>query len=345
MVRGSILGLSLVAFLWLFLSPARADLLVSGDAGIVRYDETTGQYLGTVIPGPVGPFAIGPDQNLYKFRATGGGEFNVSRYDAATGAFLGDFTPTRPNPHPGYTEDAFPQLAFSPDGNFLYLLAYSNVFTDTHVFQYDGTTGAYIKQLFSLTFNASTRLGVGPAGNVYVSDTINGAEPLGVGGRDPITGDFAVGFQTWVLPDGPFIAEPGPFAFDAAGDFYVSAAYGEKTIYKFDGTTHELVGAFATSPSGIFLQYVFGPDGDLYATLATQNGVFRFDGTTGAYLGQLTVGAPEGYIYDMAFAPIAAAVPEPSTLLLLGAGLASLWRCGRSRHGRVPRRANPERAA
>src|SRR5688572_21287798 len=94
---------------------ARADLFVLGSDTVLRYDEATGDFLGTFVPrgsgglGAARDLTFGPDGNLY---VTSQFTHEVLRYDGRTGAFLGAFVPARAG---GLLSPS--GLTFGPDGH------------------------------------------------------------------------------------------------------------------------------------------------------------------------------------------------------------------------------------
>jgi DNA-binding beta-propeller fold protein YncE len=115
------------------------DMLVSsyGNNSVLRYDGTTGAFLGEFVPpgsgdldGPHG-LVFGLDGNLL---VASEGNDKILRYDQATGGFLGDFVPqgTGGLSHPH-------GMVFGPDNNLYVSSAGSH-----SVLRFDGTTGAYL---------------------------------------------------------------------------------------------------------------------------------------------------------------------------------------------------------
>src|SRR5262245_23962942 len=91
--RAALLAAALTAW---FAPCAGADLLVGSNrtSSVLRFDATTGGFLGEFIAGGSGGLvmpgglAVGPDGNLY---VASNGTNQILRYDGTTGAFLGVF--------------------------------------------------------------------------------------------------------------------------------------------------------------------------------------------------------------------------------------------------------------
>lgn len=122
----------------------------------------------------------------------------------------------------------------------------------------------------------------GADGRMYVTDRVTNS----VLRFDATTGAYVDVFASTTL-DGPNTPRFGP-----DGRLYVSCRNTANVVrFEPDGTA---LGEFAThtlleSPEGIS----FGPDGHLYVAARIQSVVMRFDGTTGAFLSQVTpTGAP-----------------------------------------------------
>ncbi len=124
---------------------------------------------------------------------------------------------------------------------------------------------------------------------------------------DGTTGDAYDGMDgTFAGSDG--LSFPRGLAFGPDGNLYV-ASEGTNNILKFNGTSGAFIGEFVAAgagsepfedglaaPKGI----AFGPDGHLYvASNGAPNALFKFDGTTGAFIADLAETVP----MSVAFAP------------------------------------------
>jgi hypothetical protein len=111
--------------------------VTSRDSGeILRYDGTTGAFIGIFATGLTSPLDLvfGPDGHLYVSLASQG---SVVRFDGMTGAFLGEFVAA------GSGLNTW-GLAFGPDGD-LYVGDRRDNTPLNRVARFDGTTGAYIE--------------------------------------------------------------------------------------------------------------------------------------------------------------------------------------------------------
>jgi len=176
-----------------------------GDRRILRYNGTTGQYMGVFIPaadGDLGGFIFAPGDCLYV--GNGRPVNNVLRYDAATGAPTGEVIP------PGHGLDGPSFMAFGPDGN-LYIAGWYSY----NVLRYD-PYGRFIDAFVpsSPRTLVNPMGGVfGPDGNLYVADYGGGR----VQRYNGMTGEH---MGVFVSVNTPFwlVFMPHPADFDADND-------------------------------------------------------------------------------------------------------------------------------
>jgi hypothetical protein len=145
------------------------DLYVQDGTEILRYDGSTGSFVGTVVGGlsVSDTFRIGPDGAIWvmqqgsSFGNTHGG---VARYDADSGALLSVFTTFDPTFYPGTA------MAFSPDGSALFALGWGGPYGDGHIARYAVSTGdrTGLAQV-GIPFFDSRDLVFGPDGLLYAT--------------------------------------------------------------------------------------------------------------------------------------------------------------------------------
>jgi streptogramin lyase len=261
----------LITALSLLLSvAARADLFVSstGTHQVLRYDKTTGAFIGVFASGgglssPTG-LTFGPDGNLY-VSSYGTGE--IKRFNGVTGAFIDTFVAS------GSGGLAVPEdLVFGPDGN-LYVAA-------NGVKRYNGTTGAFIDTFVasgSGGLNSPFGLRFGADDNLYVASL----QTDKILRYDGTLGTFIDTFASASLDD------PLGLVFGPDGNLYVSSAGLTRSVQRYNGTSGAFIGTFVSFGSGGLSEpdgLVFGPDGNLYLVDNTSNNVKRYDGTTGAFI-------------------------------------------------------------
>lgn len=290
------------------LSVAYADgLLVTsfGTNSVLRYNVATGSFIDAFVPsgsgGLAGPrgAAYGPDGNLYVISAANN---SVLRYNGTTGAFLSVFVPSGSG---GLSNPI--DLAFGPDSN-LYVTSPA---TD-QVLRYNGTTGAFINAFASggspslntprfLTFGSNTLFVSGEADRVWRFNATTG------------------GFLSTFVSDNPRGVAIGP-----DGNVYVTTQAPSNLVLRY-GPSGAFIDTFVPSGSGGLsspLNLTFGPDSNLF--VVSGNGILRFNGSTGAFIDVFVPSGSGGLAgqYDLVFMP--QAVPEPTTILLLGTGLAGV---------------------
>ena len=292
---------------------------------VLRYSETTGAYVDTVVSARSGglrtPMGVlfGHDQNLYVSSGCfadqggkGGSHADVLQYDGTTGSFLSDFADSNQLTSPR-------GIIFGPDGN-LYV---ADGYGAGTIARYNGTTGAFIDDFVptgsgGLSHTVGLVFGPDGAADGKLDLYVCAADTNSILRYDGTTGAFKGVF----VPSGSGgLTTPQGLAFGpdgnlyvASGNFFTGTPFAPGSILRYEGPAGPNPGAFLgtfvpagsgglSTPVGL----LFGPDGkndgklDLYvASAVVSNGsnkmvdfvaapgtseVLRYDGTTGAFLG------------------------------------------------------------
>lgn len=179
---------------------------------------------------------------------------------------------------------------------------------DTHnVLRYDGTTGAFVDEFVprkSGRLNQPNGLAFGPHDHdLYVTSGLYGGPGRirGVLRFDGTTGTYVENFA-----GKDELSKPGSILFGPDGNLYVADHVEGATtnsIRRYDTATGEFLGDFVATNSGGLRNpqgMVFGPaieDGqglDLYVASARNGMILRYDGTTGAFLGEFVASGVGG---------------------------------------------------
>ena len=322
-------------------SLAATDLFVGSyfNNSVLEYDGTTGAFVRAFVPtgsgGLNGPYGLVFGSNGNLLVSSGISTGSVLEYNGTTGAFVRAFV----SPGSGGLIGPF-GVAFGPNGN-LFVSNANTTFTESNVLEYNGTTGAFVRPFVTTNsggLQVPVGLAFGPNGNAFVSSFFN-SSVLEYNGT---TGAFVRAF----VPSGSGgLLAPEGLVFGPNGDLFVAdngpGFAGTSSVLEYNGTTGAFVRAFVPTGSGGLTSaqgLVFGPNGNLLVssffngtgTGAATGSVLEYDGTTGAFL---RVFIPPGsgglsgatlLTFGPATAPPGTPVPEPSTWLLLGSGLACL---------------------
>jgi hypothetical protein len=239
-----------------------------GTNAILRYEASTGAFLGTFASGnglkqPIG-LTFGPDGNLYVGNYSGN---DVLSFNGSTGAFLSTFVGVGSGGLNGPTG-----VAFGADGNLYVASRDSN-----SVLRYNGTTGAFLGGFVSSAsggLSAPNDLVFGPDGNLYVPSQFNGMVLCYNGSTGALIDAF--------VPTGRGgLTQPLVVRFGPDGDLYVSS-YATNQVLRYQGPSSAQAGAFVDAfihageaglinPTGL----TFGPDGSLYTSSRGTNSVLR----------------------------------------------------------------------
>jgi DNA-binding beta-propeller fold protein YncE len=304
-LRRGLLYPLLVASVWLGL-PSRAEattiyLPTLNYTRIERVDMDTGAVLApfTVNGGRPGDLALSTSGELlvanYDRR-------NVQRYDPASGAYLGDLSA------PGGVPFAPTEILLDASGDIL--LASSQMSTAALL---DGVTGSTLLT-FSIQGGYAGGLAFGSGGELLVTNTSS----RNVQRYDPLSGTYLGNLSA----PGALSGVPGDLALGPDGSVYVSMynefGGGATSIARVDEATGSIL-AYIPVMGGYAGGLAFDPVGHLLVANYSRRNIQRYDPLSGALLEELSApGGLAGYPTGLAF------VPEPSTALLLAAGLAAL---------------------
>jgi DNA-binding beta-propeller fold protein YncE len=180
----------------------------------------------------------------------------VLRYNEANGAFVDTFVPRSSG---GLIQPY--AVLYGPHDHNLYVTSgqFGGPGHLNAVLRYDGTTGAFLGQFVDSTHLTSPRgIIFGPDGNLYVSDGTGDTDGSGINdGRivryNGVTGSFIDEFvpisgnggmsHPAGLVFGPSVGNPNKL------DLYVTNAFSNNSVLRFDGATGAFRGEFVASGS------------------------------------------------------------------------------------------------
>ena len=293
-------------------SPVRSDFVYVSEGGskVVQYDTSNPAASPVTLPNPgyVGPqgLAVDSSRNLYI------GFHNAGVIEKLTPDGIATFFNSPGAINPGTGVPSPEKLAVDTAGN---LFVSSNSVAPSRVTE--RTAGGDVTAYTNLDRSAIGGIAVDSSNNLFVSVSNDNAilkiTPGGV-----ISTFYQNGGQDQLLN------YPTTLAFDPSGNLY-AVSYSGNTIERF--TPGGLGSVFASTGISTAVGLGFDSSGNLFVANQGNNTIEKFtSGGVGSVFTTLT-SAPFG----LAIVPTPAAVPEPSSGLLLGTGVAGLLGCLRHR--------------
>jgi streptogramin lyase len=264
------------------------NLYVSGlgTNTVLRYDGTTGAFLGAFVPAGSGGLlmpeglAFGPDGNLYVVSRTN----SVLRYDGSSGAFLGAFAGPGSPLTTGFYLSYWDLDGDAPGPADHYRLSASAVAVGDSPFQVTLTA-----------LDASGRWARGYRGTVHFTSTdpqttlpADYTFTAADGGNHRFTiTPHAAGLQTITVQDTANGSLASTHDVRVTRTVWLAPSFDNSSVLRYDSETGAFIDTFIRPGAGGLdgpINAVIGPDGNLYVTSRNNNRVLRYDRNTGAYL-------------------------------------------------------------
>lgn len=227
---------------------------------------------------------------------TSAGNNSVLRFNSTTGAFVSAFVSSGSG---GLSQPR--GLSIGSTGDL-----FVSSFTTNSVLRYSGSTGAFVGSFVtpgSGGLAGPFDLAFGPDGNLYVNSSISD-QILRYNGA---TGAFIDSFATGAIPA---LNTPRGMAF-GNGNLFVSGE-GDR-IWRFNAATGNFQSStLGDNPRGMTI----GPDANLYVAFRVANLVARYNGTTGAPLGNFVTNPGNGGLLS----PMGLAFGPDGNLYVAGSG-------------------------
>jgi hypothetical protein len=205
---------------------------------------------------------------------------NIVVYDGTTGALVEELV----GPESGLDGPAW--ILIGPDGD-----VFTSTFTASGkrdgILRFDQATGTVSMFFVDTNVSGAKGMAFGADGHFYLADTFNDRILKYDGATGAFLGEFIASGTGGLDDPGAILFGPDRNS-DGADDLYVSSFFTDNVLV-FSGVDGTSLGVFVATGSGGLdgpHDMEFGPDGHLYVVNSETSNekVYRFDGTTGAFL-------------------------------------------------------------